>query len=94
MTVQVMSGTAAAEAPVGMVKDSAEKQPYVYEPPETVYEDTLRTFHAPRRVRGFGIVMAGQLTISVLLGLALWAGVSFGSEEIGTVCEGLKELFR
>ncbi|MCR4779740.1 MAG: hypothetical protein K5876_01450 [Ruminiclostridium sp.] len=91
MTVQVMSGTAAVPS-VSPEKTPADK-PYVYTPPEPVYSVTDRTYTRSRRSLGFAAVIAAQIAASVLLGAALWAGLSFGGEGVGEICAGLKELF-
>ncbi len=92
MTVQVMSGQAAG-APAEPAVMPEEKQPYVYTPPEPLYEIPERSYRARER-HGFGSVLAVQLVISALLGLALWAGINYGSEGIREICGGLTELFR
>ena len=60
--------------------------PIVYEP--------LRTARKRKGAGSFGDVMFVQLVLSVIFAAGLWAGCTFGSEEIKTVCLSLTELFR
>lgn len=94
MTVQVMSGTAAAEAPAAGIIDKKIEKPYVYSPPEAAYSAPVRQFAPSRRKAGFGGVLALQLTLSAVLGAGLWAGSVFGDDGVRAVCEEISALFR
>ena len=96
MTVRIMpDGTATvvpqAEKEQEKTAEKATEQEFTSAP--FVYE----SLHTERKRKGtgsFGDVVFVQLVLSVILAAGLWAGCTFGSGEIKTICLNLAELFR
>ena len=99
MTVKVMN---AGEVPVpetdGRTPETRqeEKAPLVYLPAERGYEvPEIRLRRTSRRKNmTFGGTVIVQLALSCAAAAALWAGLSFGGEEVKEVCVNIAELFR
>lgn len=91
MTVQVMNDTVAIGAPAADIPQITQEKPYMY----TVSESMHSSHPAVSRASlGFGSVALIQLLLATALGAVLWAGLSFGGDDIRALCESLTELFR
>ena len=69
------------------------EKPIVYTRPEDVY--SFPSASSRRRRNGsFGNILFVQLILSALFAVGIWAGGTFGGDDIRAVCESLAELFR
>ncbi len=105
MTVKVMTSPAVpAAAPVSEKPEARNtspaeqpvKEPLVYLPAERGYEvPQIRLRRTSRRRQmTFGGSVLVQLAVSCAAAAALWAGLTFGGEEVKRVCVSIAELFR
>lgn len=69
-----------------------QEKPIVYTKSENMYSEHFAS--ARRRKRGsFGNIIFLQLVLSAVIALGVWAGKTFGGEEIRSVCESVIRLF-
>ena len=107
MTVKVMTygGLLEKEKPEKAAEKAAavtagerrtEKEPLVYLPAERAYEVPRVRFRGTIRRRNmpFGGAVLVQLALAGAAAAALWAGLTFGREEVKQVCVNIAELFR
>ena len=107
MTVKVMTygGLPEKEKPEKAAEKAAavtaeephtEKEPLVYLPAESAYELPRVRFRGSNRRRNmpFGGTVLVQLALACAAAAALWAGLTFGREEVKQVCVNIAELFR
>ena len=105
MTVNVMTGENGVKKTADAVPEREAKpemtgqadwhaeKPVVYTRPEDVY--SFSSIGRRRRSKGsFGNILFVQLILSALFAVGIWAGGTFGGEDIRGVCEGIAELFR
>ena len=73
-----------------------EKAPLVYLPAEQGYDvPRVRLRRTSRRkTLSFGGTVLVQAAVSCALAGALWAGLTFGGDDVKTVLTGIAELFR
>lgn len=105
MTVKVMAGEAAVEAPETARLTGKSVRERVADPPvEQKQSDLLweagggeyisRRVSRRRRARGsFGDVLFVQLILSALLAGGVWSGLTFGGDEVREICISIMKLF-
>ena len=107
MTVKIMGGEAAFDAPIP-VKEKERKpvipkeperpekpeKPVVFVPENGEYIQTVRYRSGHSRKPGFFGIVFAQLVMTTIIGIGLWAACAFGPGQAGEICERLIQLFR
>ena len=104
MTIKIMGGEAALEAPLTVKEKEKEpaisgqteqaEKPVVFFPETDANIPTVRRSVGRARKSGFFGIVFAQLVITAITGTGLWAACAFGIGQAGEICERLVMLFR